>query len=440
MSALLDEAGWSAAELARAVNALGGRQGMTLRYDRTSVAHWLAGSRPRKTVPGLVAQALSQRSGRLITVEETGLAPGPPPLAPLVMGWTSDLDPRHRLAALCRAETDPARRAALRSTAYRTHPVKLPSWPDSRPSAPLCGEGGRSEAEVSILQNMGDVFASVSDVSGGGHARTALAAYLADDAAPILLAPTGARWHDQHLLGCAQLTHLLANMTDDAGHHGLAQAHYRIALALAHRAGDRSAYATTLRALSTQALRLGHLRYATDLACAAVGSAGRVTADTRAFLLAQRALAHAHTGHRAQALADLKTAEQEHGQTPAPAGAFTSYPRAGLDYQRGETFYALGHTDAAIAAFRDAEAHRPPTQRRPYALAQARLAEVLARSGHLEEACRHWHVFLDHYPHLSSVHVERAAGTLHQAVRSFPRQPHARVVSDRARELSGRRT
>ncbi|MFD7663760.1 tol-pal system YbgF family protein [Streptomyces sp. NPDC059788] len=436
---MLDEAEWSAAELARAVNALGGRHGMTLRYDRTSVAHWLAGSRPRKRVPGLVAQALSQRSGRLITVEETGLAPDPPPPAPPGMGWTSDLDPRKRLAALCRAETDPARRVVLRRTAYGVHPVKLPSWPAGRTSAPPGGAGGRSEAEVSTLQNMGCVFASLTDVSGGGHARTALAAYLADDAAPILLAPAGAEWHGQHLLGCAQLTHLLANMTDDAGHHGLAQTHYRIALALAHRAGDRSAYATTLRALSTQALRLGHLQYASDLACAAVGSAGEATADTRAFLLAQRALVHARTGRRSQARADLKAAERDHGQTPASAGPFTSYPRAGLDYQRGETFYALGHADAALTAFRDAEAHRPAAQRRPYALAQARLAEVLARTGHLEEACRHWHVFLDHYPHLSSVHVERAADTLHRAVRSFPRQPQARAVSDRARELSGRR-
>ncbi|OKI02286.1 hypothetical protein A6A06_14620 [Streptomyces sp. CB02923] len=410
-----------------------------MRYDRTSVAHWLAGSRPRKKVPGLVAQALSQRSGRLITVEETGLAPDLPPLAPLGMAWTSDVDPRNRLAAVCRAETDLTRRAVLRRAPYETHPLKLPSWRDSSPSAPPCGEGGRSEAEVSILQNMGLVFASLTDVNGGGHARTALAAYLADDAAPILLAPAGAQWHEQHLLGCAHLTHLLANMTDDAGHHGLAQAYYRIALALAHRAGDRSAYATTLRALSTQALRLGHLQYAADLACAAVGSAGQVTADTRAFLLVQRALVHAHTGRRSQAHTDLKAAEREHGQAPASAGPFASYPRAGLDYQRGETLYALGHADAALTAFRDAEAHRSPTQRRPYALAQARLAEVLARSGHLEEACRHWHVFLDHYPHLSSVHVERAADTLHQAARSFPRQPHARIVSDRARELSGRR-
>ncbi|MFK8844945.1 tetratricopeptide repeat protein [Streptomyces sp. Ac-502] len=433
---MLDEAGWSAAELARAVNALGRRQGMALRYDRTSVAHWLVGSRPRKAVPGLVAQALSRRIGRLVALEETGLAAGLPPLAPLGMAGKADLDPRNRLAELCRAESDPARRAALRRTVYGAHPVRLPSWPDDRPPPPPGGEGGRSQAEVSILQSMGLIFASLIDSSGGGHARTALAAYLADDAVPLLLAPADARWHTQHLLGCSQLTHLLANMTDDAGHHGLAQVYYRLALELAHQAGHRAAYATTLRALSTQALRLGFLQYSADLACAAVEGTGPAAANTRAFVLAQRALVHAHTGHRSQAQADLKAAEQEHGRAPSSAGIFASYPRAGLDYQRGETFYALGDGTAALGAFHDAERHRPPAQRRPYALAQARLAEVLAHSGHLEEACAHWHVFLDHYPHLASVHVERAAHTLHRTVRSFPRQSQARIVSDRARELS----
>ncbi len=48
---LLAEAGWSGAELARAVNALGTLHGLALRYDRTAVAHWLSGTRPRRPVP-----------------------------------------------------------------------------------------------------------------------------------------------------------------------------------------------------------------------------------------------------------------------------------------------------------------------------------------------------------------------------------------------------
>src|SRR2546430_2707751 len=77
---LLDQAGWSGARLAREVNSLGAEQGTALHYDRTSVAHWLAGSRPRPPVPSLVAEALSRRLGSPVRPQDTGLtAPGQDP-------------------------------------------------------------------------------------------------------------------------------------------------------------------------------------------------------------------------------------------------------------------------------------------------------------------------------------------------------------------------
>ncbi|MDG4864509.1 hypothetical protein P8605_40825, partial [Streptomyces sp. T-3] len=99
-------------------------------------------------------------------------------------------------------------------------------------------------------------FASLADAHGGAHARTALAAYLADDVAKTLSAPATGALRAELLTGGAQLTHLLASMTSDAGQQGLAQRHYRAALGLAHEAGDRSTYAITLRAMSAEALRL----------------------------------------------------------------------------------------------------------------------------------------------------------------------------------------
>ncbi|MDG4862527.1 hypothetical protein P8605_30765, partial [Streptomyces sp. T-3] len=86
LAALLAEARWSAGDLARTVNAEGARSGVDLRYDRTAVAHWLQGSRPRAPVPELVARVLGQHLGRPIRPVDAGLAeaaqellPGPPP-------------------------------------------------------------------------------------------------------------------------------------------------------------------------------------------------------------------------------------------------------------------------------------------------------------------------------------------------------------------------
>ncbi|GAQ51359.1 hypothetical protein [Streptomyces acidiscabies] len=44
LAGLLAEGRWSAGQLAHAVNTRGAAHGMTLRYDRSSVAHWLSGS------------------------------------------------------------------------------------------------------------------------------------------------------------------------------------------------------------------------------------------------------------------------------------------------------------------------------------------------------------------------------------------------------------
>ncbi|MEV6938841.1 hypothetical protein AB0N19_31680, partial [Streptomyces sp. NPDC051132] len=71
---LLSEAGMSAAELARNVNRLAADEGLALGYDRTTVAHWLSGSRPRAPVPQLVAEVLTRSIGRLVGAAETGLA------------------------------------------------------------------------------------------------------------------------------------------------------------------------------------------------------------------------------------------------------------------------------------------------------------------------------------------------------------------------------
>src|SRR5262245_30689916 len=89
---LLKEAAWTGQDFARAVNTTGAETGVALRYDRTAVAHWLAGSRPSRTVTALAAEALSRRLGRRISPDETGLTrpcadpaaePAPDPAATL---------------------------------------------------------------------------------------------------------------------------------------------------------------------------------------------------------------------------------------------------------------------------------------------------------------------------------------------------------------------
>ncbi|ATL25602.1 tetratricopeptide repeat protein [Streptomyces formicae] len=437
LAALLAEAGWSAGALARAINALGTTRGMVLRYSRASVASWLAGSRPSAPVPALAAQALTRRTGRRVIVEDTGLAQLPAPAQAAAVHPLEEADAVRRMTALCRDDTDPARRVFLTRTAYSPAAVALPDWPQkSRPHQPR-SQRRATEADTQTLQDTARLFASLGNAHGGAHARSALAAYLADDASSLLSAPATETLHRQLLVGCAQLTHLLASMTADAGHPGLAQHYYRTALALAHEASHRPTYAITLRATSTLALRLGYLPTAARLAQAATDIAGSTVAPAAwSFLLSQRALTRAATSQSRLALADLDAAEHAHSRASIEPGAFSVYPRAGLDYQRAETFHALDQPVEALAAYQDAARHRAPAEHKLYALTQARLAESLLRIGHLEQACTHWHLFLDHYPHLRSAQADQVLAGLRRTLASFPRQPHATALRERAHSFT----
>ncbi|MBV7698640.1 tol-pal system YbgF family protein [Streptomyces sp. TRM70350] len=440
LAALLAEADWNGAQLARAVNALGSQQGYLLRYDRTAVAHWLKGSRPRRPVAELVGQALSRRCGRLITAEDTGLVAAPDErrhgARDSVPPPQEEPDPVRRLVRMCRAEVDPEQRVFLTQTVFDL----------SGASVPACHIRSRTRgspvgrpvlrADLALLGAATRLFAASVDAHGGNYARSALAAYLADDGMAFMSGPAPDELHRQVLTACAQLTHLLAAMTADAGHQGLAQRYYSTSLGLAHAAGDRLTCAIVLRALSTQAVHLGHIRQAADLAAAAARQAPPgAPAAIRAYVLSQRALTRALLRDSRRADADLAAAEDALRQSSGDAGAFTSYPAAAFAYQRGQALYALGRRDQAIAAFQDAVHGRSPRERRPAALTQSRLAHLLLEAGHLEEACSHWHHFLDLYPLLRSAQADRALAGLIHALSAFPRHPQAVGLCEQARGL-----
>lgn len=65
----------SNAGLARRVNDLGAQRGLTLRYDKTSVARWVTkGMVPQGSAPHLIAAAISSKLGRPVPLHEIGLA------------------------------------------------------------------------------------------------------------------------------------------------------------------------------------------------------------------------------------------------------------------------------------------------------------------------------------------------------------------------------
>ncbi|GAA2657445.1 hypothetical protein [Streptomyces lunalinharesii] len=433
LRALLAEARWTQAALARTVNALAAEIDLDLNYDRTAVAHWLSGTRPAPPVPELLAEALSRRLGRSVSPAAAGLSgePSAPaggrlPLSALPVGAA--------LTELCSMENDPARRAAARVMPYREAELaRVAAGCAERVPTPRAPRGAPAAGDDLGVVRLAVRFYSASfDAHGGRRARSALAAYLADDIAPLLRERDGHQPRQELLVEASRLAFLLARMYQDASLHGLAQRHFGTALRLADESGDATARAVVLRGLSAQGLALGHRRVALHAAEAA--AATRVSqGPARAFLLSQLAVTQAAYGRHRAARESLGRAERAlaKGERGGAAEPFTAYSPGSLEFQCAEVLRHSGDLPAARAALANSLVHRSVADHRGMALSHAQHAEILMGLGHVEEACASWNSFLDHYVQLRSGAADLAAGRLRQLLTPFRKLPVASAVLHR---------
>ncbi|WP_055523234.1 tetratricopeptide repeat protein [Streptomyces graminilatus] len=433
---LLGEAGWSGARLAREVNSLGTEQGTALRYDRTSVAHWLAGSRPRPPVPALVAEALSRHLGRPVRPQDTGLTvrgqapddlPGAPP------GEGSGVDSLDHLLRL----TD--RRTASLLGAYSLGALTVPHWPSTsgRGSVPRTGAGSGAigMAHVESAHELLDVLAQGDAVFGAGRIRQPLRRYLATAVLPWLKADLKPVVRGELFGVAARLTYLCAFAHFDTNHQAAAQHFYLTSAELAREAGDRVGYALALRGLSVQANALDHRAAAHRLAEQAVLVGIRHTPPhQQAFLLGQLAVTGAALGDRGHVrhlVRAEKCLESASGAAGSPVGSF--HPGS-LALQHAAAARSQGRHRTAVEALGRALRHRPADERRSQAICLAELAETQLTIGHLDQACHTWHAFLDLYPHVSSARADDRLRGLTARLRPHAVNPSAAHLLARARE------
>lgn len=412
LRALLAEARWTSTAFARAVNRAGQEVNLTLSYDRTSVAHWLSGTRPRPPVPQLIAEVLSRKLGRNITEAAAGFTPSPKE------GRAAPQDPRRKtdaaahLAQLASSDSSSAQRLALQQSPYSTGLGMQIRWQETlsragrgRTHVPAPRAG---RAEVETLKAAVQMFTTGLDRHGGDHGRTALTAFLADDVVPWLRRPASGQVRVELLTEAAYLVFVRARMCGDSGYHGAAQRFYQVALRLANEAEDLKAWSIVLRGMSSQALSLNHRRIALvqgERAYAALPP--KTPPAIRSFVAAQLAVVRAASGARRDALAALADAECAATRAPADDGPFRVYPRAALEFQRAQALQSLGDITGALEALDLSSQHRRSDDRRGLALTHAAHATLLLRSGHVEAACASWRTFMTTGADLESAALDR---------------------------------
>ncbi|WP_093564832.1 hypothetical protein [Streptomyces sp. OspMP-M43] len=415
MADLQQEAQWTNGDLAREVNRLGTLHGLRFTYDRTAVAHWLSGSRPRPPVPALVAEAFSRRLGRLVTPQWTGLASQQQRVAP-----SSTAHPLLTLAefAVSDAESTP------RSPAEHIFSVQeIEAELSAAAGPPPRDSDSRPSTTAQRLEHLSSFFFEHVQRYGGQTLGSTLAHYIADEAPRLLAEDSPEPERPEVLTALARLSCVQAAVAADSGRPGLAQRYYQHALSLARRAGSRHDYAITLRALATLADSLGEAPLSRKLTSHAIDIAGPNAAPAlRSFLFSGHALALARAGDRPAALRALSTATRVHQEDHQSSSPFDTYAQASLQYQRALILKALGAGPDHLQALIDSLRTRPVEHHRALAITHSQIALALLGAGQRDQALPHARKAFASARAVSSMPASRHVAELRQSMAALRRR------------------
>ncbi|MCX4822585.1 regulator [Streptomyces sp. NBC_01142] len=421
LAALIAEAGFSNAGLARRVDQLGLEHGLDLRYDKTSVTRWLRGQQPRGTTPALIAEVFTRRLGRRLSAQDLGLDACAPVYAGLEFAATPE-EAVDIVGGLWRK--DSGSHAELRKIAFTPAGLVVPSrdWligrADERVSRGEPAQNGAavaripvrgrisvprqrgtdrgpgqrvSSGDIAALRSVGELFRTIDHAYGGGHARQALVRYLEHEAEPMLRGTYGEVTGRRLFAAAADLTRLAGWTSYDIAAHGLAQRYFVQALRLAQAAGDRAYGSYVLVTMSRQAVYLGHGREAVQLTRVAQQGVGSSAPPVvQALLHSVEARGHGVLGEVRACTASLVRAERAL-ETARPGDDVPHWARFFDEAQLADEF---GHCHRDLQQYRSAVQHAERSlQLRSPAFARSRLfcRVVLATArlglGELDQAC-----------------------------------------------------
>ncbi|MFJ5138576.1 MFS transporter [Streptomyces sp. NPDC088707] len=479
LGTVLALAGISNAGLARRVNDLGAQRGLTLRYDKTSVARWVSkGMVPQGAAPHLIAAAIGQKLGRPVPLNEIGLADADP--APEVgLAFPRDVGEAVRSATDLYRLDLAGRRAggggiwqslagSFAVSAYATPASRwliTPADPSVEREAPrppgagITGGGGSGGAtggaaaasvaaeyvrvghsDVAKLREAAEDARRWDSKYGGGDWRSSMVPEcLRVDAAPLLLASYSDEVGRALFGATAELTRLAGWMAFDTGQQEAAQRYYIQALRLARAAADVPLGGYVLASMSLQATYRGFADEGVDLAQAALErNRGLATARTMSFFRLVEARAHAKAGDGVAAAAALKSAEgwlersREGDGDPTWLG-FYSYDRFCAD---AAECYSDLKAPREVRRFTEQALSRPTEEFvRSHGLRLVVSAVAELESGNLDAACAAGTRAVEVAGRISSARTTEYVRDLLHRLEPYGDEPRVMELRERARPL-----
>ncbi|GAB2732430.1 MFS transporter [Streptomyces bullii] len=458
LGAVLALAGISNAGLARRVNDLGAQRGLTLRYDKTSVARWVSkGMVPQGAAPHLIAAAIGQKLGRPVPLHEIGLADADP--APEVgLAFPRDVGQAVKSAtelyrldlAGRRAGSGGIWQSLAGSFAVSAYATPASRWLITPADSSVAREANPSEgsgapikvghSDVRKLREAAEDARRWDSKYGGGDWRSSMVPEcLRVEAAPLLLGSYSDEVGRALFGASAELTRLAGWMAFDTGQQEAAQRYYIQALRLARAAADVPLGGYVLASMSLQATYRGFGDEGVDLAQAALErNRGLATARTMSFFRLVEARAHARAGDAQAAGAALKAAEswleraRPGDHDPSWLG-FYSYDRFAAD--AAECYRDL-KAPRQVRRFTE-QALSKPTEEfvRSHGLRLVVSAVAELESGNLDAACEQGVRAVEVAGRISSARTTEYVRDLLHRLEPYGDEPRVVELRERARPL-----
>ncbi|MBZ3907796.1 MFS transporter [Streptomyces sp. NPDC001868] len=458
LGAVLALAGISNAGLARRVNDLGAQRGLTLRYDKTSVARWVSkGMVPQGAAPHLIAAAIGQKLGRPVPLHEIGLADADP--APEVgLAFPRDVGQAVRAAtelyrldlAGRRAGTGGIWQSLAGSFAVSAYATPASRWLITPADSSVAREAGSAEgsgsplkvghSDVQKLREAAEDARRWDSKYGGGDWRSSMVPEcLRVEAAPLLLGSYSDEVGRALFGASAELTRLAGWMAFDTGQQEAAQRYYIQALRLARAAADVPLGGYVLATMSLQATYRGFGDEGVDLAQAALErNRGLATARTMSFFRLVEARAHARAGDAVAAGAALKAAEgwleraRDGDHDPTWLG-FYGYDRFAAD--AAECYRDL-KAPRQVRRFTEQALSRPTEEFvRSHGLRLVVSAVAELESGNLDAACEQGVRAVEVAGRISSARTTEYVKDLLHRLEPYGDEPRVIELRERARPL-----
>ncbi|MFF7687992.1 MFS transporter [Streptomyces syringium] len=495
LGTVLALAGISNAGLARRVNDLGAQRGLTLRYDKTSVARWVSkGMVPQGAAPHLIAAAIAGKLGRPVPLHEIGLADADP--APEVgLSFPRDVGQAVRSATelyrldlagrrggggiwqslagsfavsayatpasrwlISPTDASVAREAPAAAAAATKDGEASPSTngtgsTNGTPGGATSGGGSHvggstdsglpqrvGHSDVAKLREAADDARRWDSKYGGGDWRSSMVPEcLRVDAAPLLLGSYSDEVGRALFGATAELTRLAGWMAFDTGQQEAAQRYYIQALRLARAAADVPLGGYVLASMSLQATYRGFADEGVDLAQAALErNRGLATARTMSFFRLVEARAQAKAGDAQACAAALKAAEgwlerARSGDADPPWLGFHSEERFAAD--AAECYRDL-RMPRQVQRFTEQALARPTEEFvRSHGLRLVVSAVAELESGNLDAACAAGTRAVEVAGRISSARTTEYVRDLLHRLEPYGDEPRVVELRERARPL-----